>query len=127
MAMAKADPEREERRREQKRIADSLKSSGALDEIFARIDANYRTDIFGGLTPTASLTYTGKRAVGSRPLAALDGRQLMVPGVATLDLGLRQQFKLGKIPASFRALLYNVFDEATWKALKEEWARRWAA
>ncbi len=39
MAMAKADPEREERRRQQKEIADSLKSSGALDEIFARIDA----------------------------------------------------------------------------------------
>lgn len=37
--MAKADPEREERRRQQKEIADSLRSSGALDEIFARIDA----------------------------------------------------------------------------------------
>jgi putative transposase len=37
--MAKADPEREERRRQQKEIADSLKSSGALDDIFARIDA----------------------------------------------------------------------------------------
>ncbi|MCB1002173.1 MAG: IS256 family transposase [Ilumatobacteraceae bacterium] len=37
--MAKADPEREERRRQQREIADSLKSSGALDEIFARIDA----------------------------------------------------------------------------------------
>ena len=34
MAMAKADPEREERRRQQKEIADSLKESGALDEIF---------------------------------------------------------------------------------------------
>jgi len=39
VAMAKADPEREERRRQQKEIADSLRSSGALDEIFARIDA----------------------------------------------------------------------------------------
>ena len=37
--MAKADPERAERRRQQKEIADSLRSSGALDEIFARIDA----------------------------------------------------------------------------------------
>jgi len=33
------DPEREERRQEQKEIAESLKSSGALDDIFARIDA----------------------------------------------------------------------------------------
>src|SRR5829696_2684078 len=37
--MTKSDPEREERRRQQKEIADSLKQSGALDEIFARIDA----------------------------------------------------------------------------------------
>lgn len=39
MTMAKSDPDREERRRAQKEIADSLKASGALDEIFARIDA----------------------------------------------------------------------------------------
>ena len=39
MTMTKTDSEREERRREQKEIADSLKASGALDEIFARIDA----------------------------------------------------------------------------------------
>ncbi len=39
MTMTKADPEREERRREQKEIAESLKSSGALDDNFARIDA----------------------------------------------------------------------------------------
>lgn len=39
MTVTKFDPEREERRREQAEIADSLKESGALDEIFARIDA----------------------------------------------------------------------------------------
>src|SRR5215216_318691 len=39
MSMTKSDPERAERRREQKEIAESLKESGALDEIFARIDA----------------------------------------------------------------------------------------
>ena len=39
MSVAKPDPEREERRRQQEEIADSLKESGALDEIFARIDA----------------------------------------------------------------------------------------
>ena len=39
MTMTKADPEREERRRQQKEIADSLKESGALDDIFARIDS----------------------------------------------------------------------------------------
>lgn len=40
MTMAEQDKlEREERRRRQEEIADSLKESGALDEIFARIDA----------------------------------------------------------------------------------------
>src|SRR3954466_15259209 len=37
--MTKSDPEREERRRQQAEIAESLKASGALDDIFARIDA----------------------------------------------------------------------------------------
>ncbi len=39
MAMTKADLDREMRRRQQKEVAESLKQSGALDEIFARIDA----------------------------------------------------------------------------------------
>jgi len=39
VTMMKTDPEREERRRRQKEIADRLKQSGALDEIFAKIDA----------------------------------------------------------------------------------------
>ncbi len=39
MIMTKANPDREERRRRQKEIADQLKASGALDEIFAKIDA----------------------------------------------------------------------------------------
>lgn len=39
MTMPKSDPDRDERRRQQKEIADSLTESGALDEIFARIDA----------------------------------------------------------------------------------------
>lgn len=39
MTMSDSDLDREERRRLQAEIADSLKESGALDEIFARIDA----------------------------------------------------------------------------------------
>lgn len=85
--------------------------------VFARIDANYRTDIFGGLTPTASVTYTGSRAVGLRPQAALGGRQLMVPGYASVDLGLRQQFKVGSVPASFRFVVVNAFDATSWRVI----------
>lgn len=39
MTMNAVSPEREERRRRQKELADQLKSSGAMDEIFAKIDA----------------------------------------------------------------------------------------
>jgi len=39
MSMTRPSPEREERRRRQQEIADRLKESGALDEIFAKIDA----------------------------------------------------------------------------------------
>lgn len=84
-------------------------------ELYSRIDLNYRTDVFGGLTPTATLIYNGRRAVTARELAALGNRQLMLPGYATVDLGVRQQFKLGKVPMSARFVLVNVFDHATWK------------
>lgn len=83
-------------------------------DLYAKIDVNYRTDVLGGLTPTAALTYTGRRAVGAAPLG---GRQLMLPGVATVDFGLRQQFKVGKVPASFRAVVQNAFDEGSWKVV----------
>jgi iron complex outermembrane receptor protein len=76
--------------------------------IYGRIDANYRTDIFGGLTPTATFAYTGQRPV--RP-------QLMLPGYATVDLGFRQQFKVGKVPASIRTVLQNALDAKSWKVV----------
>ena len=60
---------------------------------------------------------TGARAVGSAPLASLGGKQLMVPGFTTVDLGLRQQFKIGAVPVSFRFVLQNAFDAATWRVV----------
>lgn len=47
--MTKPNPEREERRRQQKEIADRLKASGALDDIFAKIDAGEPLTGEGGL------------------------------------------------------------------------------
>jgi iron complex outermembrane recepter protein len=84
---------------------------------FAKIDANYRTDLFGGLTPTATLEYTGRRAVGSRALASLDGRQLTTRGFAILDLGLRQPFTIGSVPANLRVRVSNVFNKKHWDIL----------
>jgi iron complex outermembrane receptor protein len=85
--------------------------------INVRIDANYRTDLFGGLTPTATVRYTGKRAASSNAFKALGDRQLMLPGFATIDLGLRQKFKIGKVPVSFRAVVENVLDKKAWKVV----------
>jgi iron complex outermembrane receptor protein len=107
----------------QPRVTGAARDLGLVGErpagtpsLFVRIDANYRTDIFGGLTPTLTFIHTGARAVGARPLTP-GGRQLMVPGYSTLDLGARQQFKVGSVPASFRIALNNVFDAATWKVV----------
>lgn len=85
--------------------------------LYGRIDLNYRTDLLGGLTPTATLTYLGRRAAGSRPLAALGGDQLMLPGTGLIDVGLRQQFRIGRIPASYRLVLNNVLDQQAWKVV----------
>jgi iron complex outermembrane recepter protein len=83
--------------------------------IYARIDINYRTGILGGLTPVAAFAYSGKRAVGAPPEP---GRaQPMLDPHPVLDLGLRHRFKLGQVPASFRFMLSNVFDDAAWKVL----------
>lgn len=49
MTMTKQSPEREERRRQQKELADRLKASGAMDDIFAKIDAGESLTGEGGL------------------------------------------------------------------------------
>ena len=91
------------------------KRPAGTPSISARLDLNYRTDILGGLTPVAALGYAGRRAVGPPP--SLTQAQLMLPSHMTLDLGLRQRLKLGKLPMSFRFMLNNVFDEEAWKVL----------
>ena len=100
----------------QPRVTGGLRPAGTPASNI-RIDANYRTDLFGGLTPTLSLAHIGTRAVSSQGFASLGGKQLTLPGHTTVDIGLRQQFRIGKVPASFRAVLQNVFDTATWKVM----------
>lgn len=85
--------------------------------VYARIDANYRTDLLGGLTPTLTVIHTGSRAASERPFASLGDKQLMVTAYTTVDIGIREQFHIGKVPASFRFVLQNAFDAATWKVV----------
>jgi iron complex outermembrane receptor protein len=84
---------------------------------FARLYASYRTDVLGGLTPTLALVYTGSRAVTLRSAVDPAAPQLMAPGSAVVDLGLRQQLKIGSIPASVRLVVYNVLDDQSWKVV----------
>ena len=60
---------------------------------------------------------TGQRALGARPLESLGGKQLTVPGFASVDLGLRQHFTIGKTAVSYRAVWQNVFDAKSWKVV----------
>ncbi|MFM5907168.1 MAG: TonB-dependent receptor domain-containing protein [Novosphingobium sp.] len=88
-----------------------------IPDFYTRIDLQYRTDILGNLTPTVTLTATGPRAMGSGPVAALGGRQAMMPTYAALDLGLRYRFKLADMPANLRFQLQNVFNSTGWKVV----------
>ncbi len=92
------------------------RSPGVARSTF-RIDANYRTALFGGLTPTLSFVSIGKRAVSSAPFAALAGQQTTLPVFNSLDLGVRNTFKIGKVPVSARFVVANVFDQASWKVI----------
>ncbi len=85
--------------------------------LHARIDANYRTDIFGGLTLTAAMLHDSRRALSAAPYAGLGGHQLMLPAVTTFDIGARQNFTIGKTSLSYRITIQNIFDKKSWKII----------
>ena len=74
MTMTKANPVREGRRRRQKEIADQLKASGALDEIFAKIDAGEaltgEQGLIGGMLKAALKPWFGGGVDRARRLRA---------------------------------------------------------
>lgn len=82
-----------------------------------RMDSNYRTDLWGGFTPTLSVNYRGAAAAGAAPLPALGGRQLKLPSRVSLDIGFRQPLKLGRYPATIRGKIQDVLDQKEWIAL----------
>jgi len=86
-------------------------------KLHARIDANYRTDIFGGLTLTATMLHDSRRALSAQPYAELGGKQLMLPQVTTFDIGARQNFHIGKASFSYRITIQNIFDKRSWKII----------
>ena len=82
-----------------------------------RLDANYRTGLWGGFTPTVSFAYFSTAAASSRPYLELGGRQLMLSSRSSLDIGGRQTIELGPYPASIRFRIENVLDKAAWYVL----------
>jgi len=86
----------------------------------AQIDANYRTGLLDGLVLTGGLHYTGKRAVTSRPMDHLGGKQLMLPGWVSVDVGVRHRFKLGNMDVSLRGVVKNLLDEKEWYVVSSD-------
>lgn len=84
---------------------------------YVRVDANYRPGLWEGFTLTSSAIFQGRRAVGARPQATLGGDQLMLPSRATLDIGFRQQWRVGGKPVSLRFTLNNIFDNRGWRVV----------
>jgi iron complex outermembrane receptor protein len=86
-------------------------------KLHARVDLNYRTDIFRGLTLTATLLHDSRRALSAQPYAELGGKQLMLPAVTTFDVGARQNFHIGKTSFSYRITIHNIFNKKSWKVI----------
>ncbi|MGE3691749.1 MAG: TonB-dependent receptor [Novosphingobium sp.] len=79
-----------------------------------RIDANYRTGLWGGFTPTLSFTYFNSTVATAKVTPGLGGKQLPLGPRSSLDIGARQPIHLGKFPASLRLNVSNVLDVAAW-------------
>ncbi len=84
--------------------------------VLARLDADYRPGI-KGLSFSAAVAHTGRRAASTRTYAELGGQQLQAPAFTTVDLGARYRFTVRNTPMSLRALVSNVFDVKAWKIL----------
>ncbi len=82
---------------------------------YVRIDAQYRTDLLGGFTPTASFVFQGARAAGNRPQASLGGKQLTLPSRTTLDIGFRQPLHIAGLDMRLLFNLQNLFNVQGWR------------
>ena len=79
-----------------------------------RLDANYRSGLWGGFTPTVSFSYFSTAASSARTQPALGGSQVILAGRTSLDIGARQPIHIGRYPASIRFRIDNVLDVAAW-------------
>jgi hypothetical protein len=85
-----------------------------VPDVYARLDAGYHTGLPGALTLTATVEHLGKRAATAAGFARLDGKQVMLPSVTSLDLGTRHYVRFGKTDIGVRIIARNVLDAKSW-------------
>ena len=85
-----------------------------MPRLRARIDATYRTDWLDGLKITAAVIHDSARAASAASYPELGGRQLYLPARTTVDVGLRQTFKVMGHATGLRFVINNVFNSKTW-------------
>lgn len=73
----------------------------------AQANIDYALPSLRGVSVDASITAFGRR------IASLDNR-LKVPATATVNIGGRYRFQLGRVPATLRIVTYNLFDTFGW-------------
>ncbi len=81
------------------------------------INATYEIPFVEGFSLDGQFNYNSKSLLN--PSAGL-----YTPGYATFDLGMRYTFKIGKVTATLRGRIGNVFDENAWTANRNETAGR---
>jgi iron complex outermembrane receptor protein len=77
------------------------------------LNLTYDLPLLKGLSIDSQLNYFSKRLLNSR-------NGIYTPQYATLDIGARYSFDLGKRPAVLRVRMGNVFDEDAWIASRSE-------
>jgi iron complex outermembrane recepter protein len=80
-----------------------------------RVDLEYRTDLWGGLTPTLTLEYRGSTSAAAEPIPGTD-EQVQLGSHLSIDIGLRQPLRIGRIPATIRLKAEDLLNQNRWLA-----------
>ncbi len=84
-----------------------------VPRIRAIANIDYELPPVPGLSIDAGATLIGARAARSN-VSGPDAQQLMVPAIATLNLGLRYRFQLANTNLVLRAQVQNLLDQNSW-------------
>ncbi|MGE4064907.1 MAG: hypothetical protein AB7E79_16200 [Rhodospirillaceae bacterium] len=88
-----------------------------VPELSALLNVTYQVPFLKGLSIDSQLNGQTNMLLNPR-------NGVTTPGYATLDLGFRYSFAIGKVPATLRGRIGNVFDEDPWTASRSETLNR---